>query len=478
MNLKKKTFIGFLWQAAGTVGSGLIGLLVTMLLARHLSPQDFGVIEIILSFVVISEVLIDSGFSQAIIREREITSSDLTAIFGINLSIAGILYLLLFLAAPSIAGYFNATGSFVMSFRVLALKILFDALSISQIAECTRQMRFDIISQNTIIAMLVAGIFSVAAVLCGAGIMALVIYYLSLSICKAILINVRVRLRPAFDFYFPRIKRFAQFGANIMLTQILDKGITSIESLCIGKVYSKADLGIFSQARKLDALVVQSLFGVVQKVTYPALAKIDSETNLKTGYKSLMQLCLWVIFPIAIFMFSNPDVVICSFFGDQWLPAAPFLRLFSIYSMLYPLQCVGMNIFLVKNKSGMIRNLSIVKQVVRILTIICMLHFSMIAFTCGVVANALLGAVLFIVYGGRLIDYNLAAMIKDNLKTVITAIALGIISYYCCRFSPLSYIADLLIFGGGFGILYVVASLVFKNQAYTLCRSLVNSLRS
>lgn len=477
MDLKRKTLIGFLWQSAGTVGSGLIGLLVTMLLARHLSPQDFGLVEIILSFVFISEVLVDSGFSQAIIREREISSSDFTAIFGINLFIAGIIYTLLFFLAPSIAIYFNATESFTILFRVLLLKILFDALSICQIAECTRRMRFDVISQNSIIAMLIAGILSIVAVLCGAGIVALIVYYLSLSICKAILINARIRLRPAFDFCFPRLKRFFRFGANIMFTQILDKGITSVESMCIGGVYSKTDLGIFSQARKLDALVIQTLFGVVQKVTYPALAKIGSETNLKAGYRSLMQLCLWVVFPIAIFMFCNPEVVICSFFGDQWVPAAPFLRLLSIYSMLYPLQSVGMNIFLVKNETKLLRNISIVKQIVRVITIICMLRFSIMAFTWGIVANALLGAVLFIIYGGRIIDYRLMTMIRDNIKTILTACVLGGVSYYCCHLSSFSSIVDLLIIGGGFVLLYLIASSLLKNQAYVLCHYFIKSLR-
>lgn len=477
MNLKKETFIGFLWQSVGTVGSGLMGLLVTILLAHHLSPQDFGIIEIILSFVVISEVLIDSGFSQAIIRERELLSSDLTAIFCINLSIAIVIYIILFCFAPYISTYFNTKQSFVYIFRILCLKVLFDALSISQIAECTRQMRFNIISQNSIIAMLIAGILTVASVLCGAGIMALVIYYLSLSICKAILINVRMRLRLAFDFCFPRIKRFIRFGTNIMFAQILDKTITSVESLCVGKAYSKSDLGVFSQARKLDNMIIQTLLAVVQKVTYPALSKVNSQQSLRNGYKSLMQLCLWVILPIAMFSFWNSDIVICSLFGDQWLPAAPFLRLFSIYSMLIPIQSVMMNVFLVNNKPVLLRNISVVKQIVRVLTIIIMLRFSMMAFTWGVIANALFGGAIFIFYGGRLIEYNIFSLIKDNYKTLITTFVLGWLCYLGCKTVSLSNSSSLLLFGTTYMIFYVCISVICKNEAFRLCKNLILSIK-
>lgn len=477
MSLRTRTFISFLWQSAGTLGSGLVGLIVTMVLARNLTPQDFGTIEIILSFIVISEVLTDSGFSQAIIREKNITNSDLTGIFLINIIISFTIYLALYISAPFISSFFNTTSDFPFTFRILCLKILIDAFAISQIAECTRQMRFDIISQNSIIGMFFAGTTAILMALNGLGIWSLITYYLLLSFCRTILINIRMKWKPASKIQFSRMLNFFKFGGNLMLVQIIDKGITSIESLCVGKVYSKSELGIFSQARKLDNLIIQTLLGVVQKVSYPALSKVENFEALKSGYRSIMQLCFWVILPISMFSFFNPDIVICSLFGDQWLSAAPFLRIFSIYSMLIPLQSIGMNIFLVKNRAGLLRNLNLFKQGIRIIVILTFIHLNILIFTYGVVGVALIGALLYLFYSGRLINYTIPQIILDNYKTFVTSLVLGVFSLMLRPILSSSYLISFFIVGGLYTIFYVCISYMLKNEAFTIAISLIKEFK-
>lgn len=478
MGLREKTVSGVIWTGLGTVGSGLIGFIVTIFLARHLTPLDFGLIEIILSIVIIFEVIIDCGFSQALIREKDVSQTDLSTIFFLNMSIAIILYILVFTIAPIIASFYSLNCDFIILLRVLSLKMFFDALAICQNANCIRLMRFGFLAKVTIISMLVAGVLSVLSVYWGFGIWAIVIYYLVLSIIKCLLLNILNKWHPTFHVNKSRIKYYLGFGGSLMVLKITDKVLTSMESLCIGKTYSKADLGLYSQSRRFDNLIIQNLVSIVQKVTYPALSKVSTEERLRSSYEDVMRVSMWVILPIAVYMFFYAETFLAVVFGVQWINAAPFLRLFSIFSMLDPLYEICWNIFLVKAETKLLLVISMCKQFVRVVVLIVTLYFSIFWFTVGIVSVMFIASLVYIHFSGKLIGYPMMQMLMDNCGTFFTAVIGVGLTYFVLSYMNLQ-LSSLLTFFVSISlsiVIYLLLSVLANNRASNLTMTIVRDL--
>lgn len=474
MSLRQKTVNGVLWTGIGTIGSGLIGFIVTMFLSRHLTPSDFGLIEIILSLVILFEVIIDCGFSQALIREKDVSQRDLSTIFFLNMAIAISLYIGIFVAAPFIANYYSSGKEFCLVLRVLSTKMLFDAFAICQNANCNRMMRFDFLAKVTVFSMILSGLGSILSVYLGAGIWAIVIYYLGLSIIKCILLNALNRWLPSLEFDKERVKYFVRFGGSLMILKITDKAISSIESLCVGKTYSKADLGLFSQARRFENLIIQNLVAIVQKVTYPALSKVSTEERLRSSYEDVMRISVWVILPFAMYMFFFAETFLYVVFGSQWVVAAPFLRLFSVFSMLDPLYEICWNIFLVKAQTKKLLIIGLCKQILRILVLIITLQYNIYWFTAGIVLVMLAASFVYIYHSGKLIGYPIVKILRDNMLTFMTAVICFGLPYfllYLSTIDQLSFVCFLISFCLSM-VLYLVISLILKNRASLIVKAI------
>ena len=478
MGLRTDTIKGVIWAGLGTVGSGIIGFLITIILARFLTPEDFGLIEVILSFVVVSEVLVDCGLSKAIIRDKEISQIDLSTVFYLNTIIAALLYAVIFVSAPFIADFYSTNQEFVILLRVLSLKILLDAISFTQIALCNRNMRFRGLSIITVISMFLSSLVSLAFIYCGLGIWALVAYYLMLSFFKTLLVNIWMRWRPTLAFDARKAKDFIGFGGPLMVVQVIDKLVSSGESLVVGKVYSKSDLGYFSQARKFDALVIQTLLGIVQKVTYPALSKTKTEEQLTIGYRGVMQVCLWAIMPVACFTFLNAETFMCTIFGPQWGASAEYLRLFSIFSLIFPLHSICFNIFLVVGETKQLMYISILKQCIRIVVILVTIKIGLYYFTVGIVAVMFLTSMVYIYYGSKLIHLPIKFLLTDNINTGICSIlSVGLAKFISSMIGFDGLVEFLVIFVLSI-LLYWLLNMLLKNNAYKLIiQILKNSIK-
>lgn len=471
--LKEKTVKGVFWTGLGTIGNGVMSFVVTVILARYLSPHDFGLIEIVLAIVAVSEMLVDCGFSQAIIKEQVITQKDLSTVFYLNFIIAAILYLIIFTSAPIIASIYSVGTSFIIILRVLSAKVIIDAIIMCQIANCNRLMQFNLLAKISIVSMFIAGVISICSIFLKSGIWSLVIYNLGASVCKAIMVIIYVRWRPTLEFSINRAKYFGRFGGSLIIAQILDKIVTSTESLLVGKKYSSADLGQFSQARKFDSLIIQTMMGVIQKVTYPAMSKLPQEERLKNSYKSVINISMFVVMPIAAFMLFFAEGFIVTVFGEQWLPAAEYLRLFSIFSLFFPLASVSKNIYMVKNQTSQYMKLSIITQCLRILVIVITIQYSLICFTWGIVALMILSTLLYMYKAGKMINYSIGELTKDNLKTIIASFCSAAIVYVA--FSPedkLSGFVMKIILGTA---IYISINTITKNKCIYILKDMAFS---
>lgn len=377
--IKVETFKGLIWTSIGNIGAGLLNLLVTMFLARLLNPSDFGILELVLVVTSISVVFVDSGFSQALIRDKEATVKDLSTVFWVNLTISICLYVLLFCVCPLLAKFWNV-DEFGNIGRVAFLVIIIDALGLIQNVTFTKNMNFKPIAISMLVSTLFSGCIGALLAYLGYGVWSLVIFLLLTSTFKTALLWIQGKKFLLLSFSKDSVKKYYKFGSYLFVQSLIDKIMINVESLLIGRFYSKSQLGYYSQSRKIDSYLGQALTNIVVKVSFPALVKInDTDERLKYGYRKIIGLTTFVIFPFMLFLIVFPKLTMAMLFGSQWSNAGIYLQWWAIFGIVHPIQSICNNIFYVKGRSRELLIITAVKQMLKLLAIIALVKYSVFA---------------------------------------------------------------------------------------------------
>jgi O-antigen/teichoic acid export membrane protein len=420
-SLRDKTIGGFLWTGIGTLGNGVVSFLVTMFLARLLTPYDFAVIELLIVFIAVANTFVDSGFSQAIIRDDNPSNIDLSSVFYFNIILSLIIYIVLFFIAPFIAEYFNTPELTVLS-RVVFLAIIFNSFTIIQNATLSRSLNFELISKASVAGVFFAGLIAVIMAFTGFGVWAIVANMVLMPLFRSGFLWFLSKWTPIFRFSPLSIKRYFSFGIFLMLQGLLDTIVTNLTSLFIGKVYTKNDLGYYSQGGKFNGYIVTPLAAIVSKVTYPILASIKNESSrLKDGYTRIIGLVIYITLPISLFIFFTAENIIVLFFGNKWQPAGIYLQLFSIFGFFYLIQHVCINIVLVKGKTKTMLFYAILKQAMRLIAILVTFRISVLALAYANIFSSVVASFLYIGLGMYYIKYSMREFFQDNYQTIIIA---------------------------------------------------------
>lgn len=477
MSLRDSAVKGVLWTGIGTVGAGLLNFILTMILARVLSPSDYGLLELLAIFTILSDCFIDSGFSQAVIKDQNASQTDLSSVFFFNLTIALVLYAGLFFAAPLIANFYHEPSLIKLS-RFVFLVIIFHSCSIIQNAIFSRNLQFRPQAIASIAAIIIAGTTAGIMAFKGFGVWALATNMVLFAFLKMVFFWLFSSWRPSMVVSFQSIKKYFKFGVNLLVQGLVDKFVTNLESLMIGRVYTKTDLGYFSQARKLDSYITQTSTSVIQKVTYPILAKLgDNVSQLKNGYKRVLGITMFAMVPILFFVAASADNMLFVFFGPQWGASVPYLRLWSVCGLLVSFHSIFINIFLVTNNTKKLLHLSLIKQGVRLVIIIALIKVSVLALMYGIVGVSLFSAFLYCYFGGKLIEYKVIEVIKDLFPTLISAF-LGAIVVYVIGLL-LSLYNHYLIFALQVVVMTVIVffgACITKNQSYFEVKDIIISM--
>lgn len=421
MSLRDSAIKGVAWSSLGTIGGGVINFILIMVLARLLTPADFGLLALLVVFSVISETFVNSGFSQAIIRDSKATFADLSSAFFFNLIIAFAVYGILFFASVLIAQFYEEPKLVWLS-RFAFLSVIFNGLSIVPNAVFSRQLNFKPQAIATVLAVVVSGLVSVIFAFSGFGVWALAINMVLFSFVRALLLWIQSKWFPGLIMSATSIKKYFRFGGNLLIQGLVDKIVTNVEQLIIGRIYTKIDLGFYSQSKKLDNYLIKTASNVIQTVTYPLLAKIgDDQKRLKEGYRKVLGVnMIWTI-PFSFFIFAASENIISTLYGLQWLPAASYFRIWAVISLLVSIYSVFLNVFLVKGESGKLLKLSLFRQAIRIFSIIMLIRISIMYMLLGVLSVTLISCIMYIYQGGRLINYSLTEIFADIWPIIYSA---------------------------------------------------------
>lgn len=421
-NLKHKAKIGMYWSFFNQFANNGLSFIVGVIMARILSPEDYGITALPAVFIAVASVFIDSGFSSALVRKTDLTEKDLSTSFYYSLIVGLTCYVLIFMASPWIADFYS-TPILEPLIRVTALTFLWGPLNTPQNVILQRRLDFKTPAIISIITKIVGASIGIGFAYAGFGIWALVLMGTISSFLSFIQTWISVKWMPKEKWSKQSFKYLWNFGNKIIVTYLIDKIYQNIAPIVIGKYYSTADLGQYNRADAYAKLPSTLATGVLQSVTFPVLSKIqDNKEILAAKYRQMIKSSTFIVLPIMFGLAALAHPVVVLLIGEKWIPCVPYLRIISITMALYPLQSLNVNLLMVKGRSDLYLRLEIAKKVIGIIMLIITLPISIYVLVCGFFVQSIINLVLNTYYTGKLIGVTLFIQVKDILPSVLNGL--------------------------------------------------------
>ncbi|WP_199524667.1 lipopolysaccharide biosynthesis protein [Pseudoalteromonas sp. bablab_jr011] len=397
----KTTANGLKWSALERLGVQAIQLVVMLFLARILGPDAFGLIGILTVFIAISQVISDSGFSSALIRFKERTEIDFSTAFQFNILVAVLCYLVLFLSARQMAAFFEQPELEAL-IKVLGLSIIINSFTLVQKAKLTINMDFKTQAKASLSAVFISSFISITLAYLGYGVWALVYQILINSFLTMVLLNVFHPWVPKSLFNKKSFHYLFGFGYKLLLAALLDTLFKNIYQVIIGKQFNPTQVGIFTQANQLASVPAMTFTTIVQRVTYPMLSNIQSETNkFEHSYKLTLRLSAFVIFPLMIGLAIIAQPFVAVILGDEWLEAADLLSILCCAFMLYPIHAINLNLLQVKGRSDIFLKLEVIKKALIVLMLFITIPLGIKAICIGMLIHTYIAFFINSYYTGQ-----------------------------------------------------------------------------
>ncbi len=457
---------GVAWSTAEKVCSMLLQMVVSIVVARLLVPEDFGVMAILTFFTAVALVVVDSGFSQTLLRKAQPSDDEYKSVFTFNILVSVALYLLFVALSPLLARYYNL--QIITSIApVLFLLLPINALGIIQNTKLSREFRFGLLSRINLAASLVAGIVAVAVAVCGGGVWALVAQRLAMMTTKSLLLWWRGGWRGEGKFSRSSWCDMAPFSFRLMSTDIASALYNNVAQLFIGKVYSTNTLGFFNQAQKVKDLTVQSAVLSVQTVTYPALAKIkDNAEKFAEGFRKVLLINIFVMAPVSVGLLAVAQPLFTLLLGEKWLPTVPYFEVIALSGIFYPLAMVAYNVLKVYSNGAIIFRLELLKKGVMTAVLALTIPHSTMAIAWGLVAMTLVEFVVNFAATRRYTSLSWWQMVRTLLPslllTTIMYLAVKIVGCYAMSLSPILLLMVQIAVGV---VVYLLGAWVFRLEA-------------
>ncbi|MFO7869373.1 MAG: lipopolysaccharide biosynthesis protein [Bacteroidales bacterium] len=466
--LKERVVTGMIWSSVHRFGTMLISFAANLILARLLTPEDFGIIGMIMVFIAISSTLVEGGFASALIQKKNPTNEDYSTIFYWNLITSVILFFTLYLTAPAIESFYQMP-TLTPILRVQGLFLILNAFNVIQITQLKKQLNFKRLANIQITATILGAILGIAMAYSGFGVWSLVAQILAISFLNSILLWYSGNWRPGFVFNMGSFKTLFKFGSYMLLTNLMNKIYENIQALIIGKMFSVRDLGFYTQAKKIEEVPVIGLSTVVNQVTFPVFSELQDDLDkLKIGISKSLKAITFINFPLMLFFVIAAKPIIILLFTEKWSSSIPFLQILGIAGMLYTLNTANTNIFKSLGRSDTYFWVTLFKRCIGLVLIIIGAQFSIMGMLYAIVLNTYLFFFVNAYFSAKLSGYSISQQIKDISPAYFLSIATGLLTYYVTSYVSTNLIITLIAQGFLFAILYLGSSYLFKLEAFQI----------
>lgn len=476
-DLKQKTKIGMLWNMLEKVSIQIISFVFSIVLARLLTPSDYGTIGLLSVFVSFSNVFVDSGFSRALVQKQDRTEKDLSTAFFFSLFISIIIYLILYFASPVIAKFYKLP-ELVSLQKVLFLVIILNSLTVVQSALLQINVDFKKIAISNALSTIISGVLGIVAAYVGLGTWALVIQTISKTGVTAILLWIVSKWTPKATFSFLSFKQLFGFGSKLLISGVLSTIVTNINNLIIGKYYNSQSLGYYTRAQQFPDLISGTLSSVLNNSTFPLMASLqDKKEELVIVFKKLIKITSMFVFPTMIGLACLSNTLIITLLGEKWTGTSILLFWLSISYIFTPLSILNMNILNAIGRSDLFLKVDIAKIPIILITMFITFPISLEAIVIGKAITAYIYFYINAYLVGKFYNFGALKQLFCSWKYIISALIMGSFVIMIDKFIISNVLSLFLSIIGGCFVYFILLYLLKDEVFFSIFNKIMEKLK-
>lgn len=477
-SLKQQTVKGTIWSLVESFSVQTFMFVVVIFMARVLTPADYGLVGMITIFIAVSQSLVDSGFSQALIRKQDRSQTDNSTVFYFNIAVGVALYLVLYFCAPLIARFYNQPP-LVKVTRLLSLMLIINSFVVVQRALLYVRVDFKTIAKASFISAVAAGAVSLGMAYTGYGYWAIVACQLTSSIMNMVLLTLFAKWRPSWVFSKKSFVELFSFGSKLAASGIINTLYKNLYLLVIGKFFKAADLGYYTRAQHFAEYPSSNVTNVLQRVTYPILCRIqDNIERLQSAYRRIIRISAYVVFPMMVVLAALAKPLVLLILKQQWLFSAELLSILCFAMMWFPIHAINLNLLQVRGRSDLFLKLEIIKKIINVIVLCISLPFGLVWMCVASIVNSLIALVINTYYTGKLINVGFLTQMRDICPILLLSLVTGGAAWLSVSFIAFHPAISLIVGATVAAIVYFGGSRLFRFNEMTELISMVRNRKT
>lgn len=468
------TFSNFMWRFAERCGAQMVTFIVSIVLARLLTPEDYGKVALITIFITIMQVFVDSGLGTALIQKKEADDIDFSSVFYFNLVVCLVLYIIMFVSAPFIAKFYNDV-SLTPIIRVISLTIVISGVKGIQQSYVSKNMLFKRFFYATLGGTIFSAFLGIGLAYFGAGVWAIVAQQLSNTAIDTLILWITVKWRPKKKFSWKRLKSLLSFGWKMLVSAVLDTLYTNIRSLVIGKMYSSSDLAFYNQGSKLPSVIVNNINTSIDSVLLPTIAKEQEDRErVKSMTRRAIKTSTYIMAPLMMGLAFCATPVVNLVLTEKWLPCVPFLQIFCITYMFYPIHTANLNAIKAMGRSDLFLKLEIAKKIVGLILLVGTMRISVMAMAYSLLVSMITSMIINSWPNKDLLNYSFKEQMIDIFPSVTLAVVMGVSVSFIDKLGFPSALTLLIQVSTG-AIIYLIGSILLHLDSFNYLLEIIKS---
>lgn len=464
----------FVWRFAERCGAQVVTLIVSIVLARILSPSDFGTVSLVMVFTTIMQVFVDSGLGTALIQKKDADDLDFSSVFYFNLVVCLILYIGMFVAAPYISCFYN-DSSLTAIIRVISLTIVISGVKGIQQSYVSRNMLFKRFFFATLGGTIFSAFLGIGMAYMGYGVWSIVAQQLSNTAIDTLILWITVKWRPKKLFSWARLKGLLSYGWKLLASSLLDTVYNNLRNLIIGKIYTSADLAYYNQGDKFPKVIVTNINASIDSVLLPSMSgEQDNAERVKSMTRRAIKTSTYIMAPLMMGLLFCAEPVVKLLLTEKWIPCVPYLRIFCFTYMFWPIHTANLNAIKAMGRSDLFLRLEIIKKAMGLILLLLTMRISVMAMAYSLIVSGILSQVINSWPNWKLLNYKYIEQLRDILPSIIVATCMGI-CVYCIGFLSLPTIITLIVQVVVGATIYIGVSAIFKLEEFEYLVGMVKS---
>lgn len=474
-NTKEKVIDSLFWKLMERGGVQGIQFIVQIILARILSPDDYGIISLISIFISLANIFIQSGFNTALIQKKNLKEEDFSSVLYISLVVSTLLYIILFFSSPIIADFYKIE-ELKNVIRVLCIILFFGAFNSIQNAIIDRTMQFKKLFNVSIFSILISGMVGITLAYSGFGVWALVAQQITNQVSITFILWLTLKWRPKLTFSINRVGDLFSYGWKLLVASLIDALYLNVIGLFVGKLYTSQMLAFYSKGEQFPQVIVDNINGSIQSVMLPTLsAEQENRKRVKELVRRTLIVSSFIIFPLMIGLAVVAEPLIIILLTDKWLPCVPFMQIFCLTYALRPIHTANLQAINALGRSDIFLKLEIIKKIIGFAILSISIFYGIYAIILGSLLLGIISSFIDSYPNSKLLDYSYKEQMKDIIPSLILSLIMGLV-VYGFLFLNLSLYLTLVIQVLTGAILYISLAKLLKLECYEYLLSTIKDI--